>query len=136
MKTLDDFNMKSKKPWEVEGIEWREVRLGEIANIIGGGTPRRGVKEYWKGGTIPWISVKDMTSYFISDSSEYITEKAVRESATKLIPAGSVILATRVGVGKVAINLVDVAINQDLKGLILKHDIFNKFLLYFFPSLP
>ncbi len=117
------------------GEEWRKVRLGEIADIIGGGTPRRGVKDYWEGGTIPWISVKDMNSYFISDSSEYITEKAVKESATKLIPADNIIIATRVGVGKIAINFVDVAINQDLKGLILKQGILNKFLLYYFLSI-
>ncbi len=90
--------------------------LGELVNFIGGGTPSRDRPDYW-GGEIPWASVKDLQSQSLRTTLESITPKGLANSASNLIPKGTVIIASRVGLGKVAINLKPVAINQDLKAL-------------------
>jgi type I restriction enzyme S subunit len=93
--------------------------LGDLVDIRGGGTPSRTNPNYW-GGKIPWATVKDFSTTTMSDTMERITEQGVAESATNIIPAGNIILPTRMALGKAAINLVDIAINQDLKALLIK----------------
>ena len=91
--------------------------LGSLVEIKGGGTPRRDLPEYW-GGPIPWATVKDFVTTKIDGTQESVTELGVRKSATNIIPAGNIIVPTRMALGKAAINIVDLAINQDLKALI------------------
>jgi len=108
-----------------------KVKLGDVVVIKGGGTPDKSVAEYW-GGTIPWASVKDFKSTEISTTLDSITQLGVANSATNIIPAGSIIVPTRMAVGKVAINLIDLAINQDLKALFPKSNIVTRYLLHVF----
>lgn len=107
----------------------RSVALGEIVEIKGGGTPDKSNEAYW-GGSIPWASVKDFKSSEIADTQDRITEQGVQNSATNIIKAGSIIVPTRMAVGKAAINLVDMAINQDLKALTPKANIDTRYLLH------
>lgn len=93
--------------------------LSSLVDIVGGGTPSKQNPAYWNGD-IPWVSVKDFKSSILSGSAEYITSEGVKNSATTIISAGNLIVPTRMALGKVAINIVDVAINQDLKALIIK----------------
>lgn len=110
------------------------VLLGDVLSITGGGTPSRDVPAYY-GGSIPWITVKDFGErLFLDGAQETITEAGLENSATRLIPAGSVILVTRMNVGAVAINRVPVAINQDLKALLCKTDLDPLYLLFFMLS--
>jgi len=95
---------------------WPTKRLGDLVDFLGGGTPRRDRPEYW-GGDIPWASVKDLQSQSLETTMETITSEGLANSASHLIPEGTVIIASRVGLGKVAINQKPVAINQDLKAL-------------------
>jgi type I restriction enzyme, S subunit len=92
------------------------VALGELVTIKGGGTPDKSIPAYW-GGSIPWASVKDFKSTELSSTEDQITELGVANSATNIIPAGTIIVPTRMAVGKVAINTIDLAINQDLKAI-------------------
>ncbi|MEG4508011.1 restriction endonuclease subunit S [Microcoleus sp. F6_B4] len=108
----------------------RKVRLGDVVNIKGGGTPDKSTPEYW-GGTIPWASVKDFKSTEINTTTDSITQLGVSNSSTNIIPAGTIIIPTRMAVGKAAINSIDLAINQDLKALFPKSDIFTRYLLNF-----
>src|SRR5690606_29108707 len=97
---------------------WRCVQLGDVlSDIIGGGTPSRDVERYWNGD-IPWITVKDMRTRRPEAIQEHITEAGLKECATNIIPADTVITATRVGLGKVVRVPYPAAINQDLKALI------------------
>jgi len=100
-------------------VSWPAQFLGDLVDIKGGGTPSKTVPEYW-GGTIPWASVKDFKGGILERTEDYITELAVSGSSTNVIPAGSIIVPTRMALGKVAINSVDMAINQDLKALQIK----------------
>jgi type I restriction enzyme, S subunit len=94
-------------------MKWPVARLGDEITIKGGGTPSRRRAEFYQGD-VPWATIKDLTGLYLERTEEHITQEALESSAANLIPAGNVILATRVGFGKVAINIIDVAINQDL----------------------
>ncbi|MDZ4727979.1 MAG: restriction endonuclease subunit S, partial [Leptospira sp.] len=102
-----------------------ECKLGELVQITGGGTPSRIISEYWDGD-IPWVTVKDFTSKNIVTAQEKITEIGLKNSASNLIPAHSILMPTRMALGKIAINSIPVAINQDIKALnILDKDRLN-----------
>jgi type I restriction enzyme S subunit len=113
---------------------WPIKPLGELVDFVGGGTPRRDHPDYW-GGEIPWASVKDLQSQSLETTLENITAEGLANSASNLIPKGTVIIASRVGLGKVAINLKPVAINQDLKALTPRSsDLSPRYLLLFLLS--
>lgn len=107
--------------------------LGDLVVIKGGGTPSRDNPSFWRG-PIPWATVKDLTTPVLSKTQESITFAAVKSSATNVIPAGAIITATRMGLGKAAINTIDVAINQDLKALQPKSSLDSRYLLHFLLS--
>jgi type I restriction enzyme S subunit len=114
--------------------QWTTKPLGDLVDFIGGGTPRRNRPEYWSG-SIPWASVKDLSSQSLDTTVESITQQGLEQSASNLIPTGTVIVASRVGLGKVAINQRQVAINQDLKALIIRHNnLLPRYLLFFLLS--
>lgn len=74
------------------------------------------------GGMIPWASVKDFKGTELKETTDHITLLGVEKSATNIIPAGNIIVPTRMALGKVAVNTVEMAINQDLKALIVKNE--------------
>ncbi|MHA3363215.1 restriction endonuclease subunit S [Yersinia enterocolitica] len=100
-------------------MSWPMISLGELVDIKGGGTPDKSNSAYWNG-EIPWASVKDFKKNTIDSTLDSITPLGVKNSATNIIPAGNIIVPTRMALGKVAINTIDVAINQDLKALFIK----------------
>ena len=109
---------------------WVETTLGRVlVSVVGGGTPSRKVPAYF-GGQIPWFTVKDMKALKPNDAEEHITEAAIADSATNLIPANTLIVATRIALGKAIRPTVVCAINQDLKALVLGSGINSDFLLH------
>ena len=96
---------------------WQSRNLGELCEVIGGGTPRKDKPAYYSG-KIPWATVRDMRQEVITETECRITKDAVQSSATNVIPSGNVVIATRVGLGKVCLVGQDTAINQDLRGVI------------------
>jgi type I restriction enzyme S subunit len=96
---------------------WAERDLMEVLDkIVGGGTPSKGVPAYF-AGSIPLMTVKDMKVSRPSSTGFNITEAALQSSSAKVVPADTVIIATRMGLGKVVRPKMDTAINQDLKAL-------------------
>ena len=95
------------------------AKLGEICAFQSGGTPSKNKPEYF-GGEIPWISTTALNGDKINeaDAVTWITPKAIRESAAKIVPANSIMIGTRVGIGKVAINTVEMSTSQDVISLI------------------
>ena len=113
---------------------WEWTKLGDVVTkIIGGGTPSKNKPQYWEGD-IPWLTVKDMRSRRPADAMDHISEKAVQESSTNIIPEDTVIIATRIGLGKVIRVPYMAAINQDLKALILPSEVEKGYLEYWFVS--
>jgi hypothetical protein len=86
---------------------WKSGKFYQfVEKIYGGGTPSRDQPKYWNG-TIPWVTVKDLTSQKIHGAQEYITVEGLKESASNIVPAGTVIIATRMAVGKSGISTCD-----------------------------
>ena len=118
-----------------DGVEYRP--LGDVVEKnYGGGTPSKAKEEYW-GGDIPWASVGDLSNDLmeIFDTRSKITPAGVSGSSTNVVPAGAVIVAIKIAPGKMKIAGVDLAINQDIRGLVL-NDLMNaRFLTYYFRTL-
>ncbi|MFZ5583050.1 MAG: restriction endonuclease subunit S [Pseudomonadota bacterium] len=98
---------------------WRVCAFTETVNVIGGGTPKTSVSEYWDG-SIPWFSVVDApvtTDVFAIDTQKHITEAGIANSSTKLLPAGTTIISARGTVGKLAMAGCEMAMNQSCYGL-------------------
>lgn len=95
------------------------VRLGDVCTFQSGGTPSRSNSAYFDG-TIPWITTVALNGSAIDEDSavEWITDLAISESAAKIVPANSIMVGTRVGVGKVAINKVSMSTSQDIISLL------------------
>jgi type I restriction enzyme, S subunit len=110
--------------------------LGEVCDIVGGGTPAKDNAEFY-GGNIRWATVRDMRADVIADTEFKITPLAVENSSTNVISKGNVVIATRVGLGKVCLLQHDTAINQDLRAIIPKDskEIFVLFLFWWLKSI-
>jgi type I restriction enzyme S subunit len=105
------------------------IKLGDAVTFRGGGTPSKDIPEYWSD-EIPWATVKDFKGLILSQTQDSISSKGLAASSAKLIPAGHVIIPTRMALGKAAINSIDLAINQDLRALIPKVELDTKYLLH------
>ncbi|MEK7476067.1 MAG: restriction endonuclease subunit S [Candidatus Coatesbacteria bacterium] len=138
----DSFRKVIEKGYEViqvckgndrrKTVGWREVSLGSVANFFSGGTPAKGDPRYW-GGSIPWVSAKDMKRFRLDDTEDHVTELGVA-NGTRLTPAGSVMLLVR---GMTLHNDVPICIvkrpmafNQDVKAVCPKPDLRSDFLPY------
>jgi len=99
--------------------EWEVVRLSELSlDFTGGGTPSTFNQNYWNGD-IAWMTSAHIKGREITTGQRCITQEGLKNSATNLVPKDNLLVATRVGIGKVAINKIDVAISQDLTGVIV-----------------
>jgi type I restriction enzyme M protein len=102
-----------------------QVALGDehLFRIEGGGTPKSDVEEYWGGG-IQWATLVDLPATdFISEitaTKRTISDKGLRESSAKMIPANSVVVSTRATIGRIAINRVPIATNQGFKNVVIE----------------
>ena len=122
--------VKNEKGWETDKV------VNVCSKIFGGGTPSKAKPEYFIGN-IPWVTPKDMKSEYIFDSIDHVNLKAIENSSAKLIPSGNLLMVIRSGILKhtlpLAINKVDVTVNQDMKAFIPNAGKTNTiFLKYFF----
>ncbi|MBF0620933.1 MAG: restriction endonuclease subunit S [Magnetococcales bacterium] len=119
VQTIDSGDVSIKLP---EG--WVVSSIGDVILFdIGGGTPSKRNPEYWDGD-IPWASVKDVgKAKHLDQTIDKITDLGLDKSSSNLVPAGNLIVCTRMGLGKISINTIDVAINQDLRALFLPTEI-------------
>ncbi|EAH5484877.1 restriction endonuclease subunit S [Campylobacter coli] len=112
---------------------WKKCKLGDIAEVVGGGTPSTKVDEYWNGD-IAWITPKDLTSYnkvFISKGARSITKLGLSQSSAKLMPKGTVLLTSRAPIGYIAIAENEISTNQGFKSLIPKENLTTSKFLYY-----
>jgi type I restriction enzyme, S subunit len=111
-----------ERPFEIPKT-WKWARLHALGKLKGGGTPSKAREDYWKG-SIPWVSPKDMKIDYISEAQMSISEAAIAGSAANLIEAGGILFVVRGMIlahsFPVAISRAPLAINQDMKALVLK----------------
>lgn len=111
-------------------VDWETTKFEKaVSKFISGGTPDTTNPDYWDGN-IPWITGADFEDYKVGTIRRNITEEGVKNSATNIVPKGSLLIVTRTGVGKIAIAPFDIAISQDITGVILNTDKADPCFLY------
>lgn len=109
---------------------WTMAPLGDLlTEVLGGGTPDKSKLDNFRGD-IPFMTVKDMHSRFIDDTQDHISKEALASSASRVIPADTLVIASRMSLGKIARPTRTVAINQDLKALFLQQGVSKPYIEY------
>ena len=112
--------------------EWKDYWLSDLCNLIGGGTPKTLVSEYWDGD-IPWLSVNDFNNgrKYCFDAEKKITERGLNESSTKILKKGQIIISARGTVGVISMLGKDMAFNQSCYGISAKEELSTNNFLYY-----
>ena len=109
--------------------EWENTVLGDIADIVGGGTPSTNNEEYWSGDVV-WLTPSEINQKFIGESKRTISELGVQKSSAKKLPIGTILFTSRATIGEVAIAIAEVTTNQGFQSFISNEKTFNEFLYY------
>lgn len=107
--------------------KWKWVQLKSVGQIVGGGTPKTSVADYW-GDEISWITPADLgknSSKWIHSGAKSITRKGLDESSAKLMPKGSVVYSSRAPIGHIAIADQELCTNQGCKSFVPNTDLIN-----------
>ena len=113
--------------------EWPMVKLGEVAEVVSGGTPKTSIAEYWDGD-VPWVTPKDLSNrsnLWISSGSRSITELGLAKSGAILLPRKTVLWSSRAPIGLVAIASNPIATNQGFKSFIPGQNLDSNYLAHF-----
>jgi len=114
--------------------EWEVKRLDELGAWKGRMTPSMQNPSYWHDGNVPWISSGDVKSVLLKETGFSVTASAVKQGTTTLLPANSIVVVTRSGILRkylpVAMNVIPMAINQDIKALIPNEKFCSTYLLH------
>ncbi|MBH8605829.1 restriction endonuclease subunit S [Thermoactinomyces sp. CICC 10522] len=113
---------------------WEVKQIGDVCTVVGGGTPKTKVAEYWEGGDILWATPSDMTSKdspVIYDTSRKITREGLSNSAAKLVPSGSVIMTSRATIGYSAITMKELCTNQGFINVVCDENISSYYMLFY-----
>ena len=113
--------------------EWREYRLDEIGQVVGGGTPSSKVNAYWNGD-VGWVTPADLSGYqfkHIGNGSRDITELGLKKSSAKLHPKNTVLMTSRAPIGYLAIADKPVATNQGFQSIRCNEDIADFNFIYY-----
>ncbi len=112
--------------------EWEARQLGEIAHVVGGGTPKSSVPEYWDGN-IKWCTPTDITGTpgkYLNRTTRTISQEGLKASAATLLPEGALLLCTRATIGELKIAATPISTNQGFKALVCGSGVSNEFLYY------
>jgi len=112
--------------------KWRSLRILNFCNTYSGGTPSRTRKEFYENGTIPWIKSGELNSRKVTQTEEYITEKALANSTAKLVNPETILLALYgATAGVVAMSKIRASINQAILAIVPNDNCDNNFLFYY-----
>lgn len=110
--------------------EWKKVKLGDVAYIIGGGTPDTDVDNYWDG-SIPWFTPTEIgEEKYVVVSKRCITMDGVNNSSAKILPVGAILFTSRASIGLKAISLREATTNQGFQSLIVNKDNDTEYIYY------
>ncbi len=112
--------------------DWQEVKLKDIGEILGGGTPSTKNKEYWNGNIL-WLTPTEVTALktkYLYDTERKITELGLKNSSAKMIKPNSLIICTRATIGDCCINKKEISTNQGFKSIIPNYNYDIVFLYY------
>ena len=110
--------------------EWKNVKIADIATIVGGGTPDTTISEYWDGD-IQWFTPSEIgKSKYIAKSDRTITKEGLNNSSAKILPKGTILLSTRATIGECSIADKECCTNQGFQSIIVKNNTTNEFQYY------
>lgn len=112
---------------------WKTCTIGDLGTVVGGATPSTKRTEYYDGGTIAWITPKDLAGFsgrFVSRGERNITEQGLNSCSAQLMPAHTVLFSSRAPIGYVAIAKQDMCTNQGFKSVVPNEDTDYMFLYY------
>ncbi len=119
-------------------MSWTTLELGEICDIVNGSTPLRTNADFWTDGNINWFTIEDIRKFGreINETTQFVTEKALKDTSLKIVPVNTVLLCCTASVGEYAITKIPLAMNQQFNGLILKTDkVLPEFLFHYCSTL-
>ena len=110
--------------------------LGEICDIVSGGTPSRSRMEFWNNGDIPWIKIGNLNGKYVEKADEYITKVGLENSAAKVLPKGTILYTIFATLGETAILSIDACTNQAIAGICIKDNlqVSTDYMYYFLKS--
>ena len=111
---------------------WNKVRIGDIANVVGGGTPSTKDDQNFDG-KIPWLTPKDLSknhNRYIESGERYLSQQGLAKSSARLLPTGAVLLTTRAPIGYTAIAKNPIATNQGFRNLVARDGTLPEYLYY------
>ncbi|ERJ79186.1 restriction endonuclease subunit S [Streptococcus sobrinus] len=109
---------------------WEQRKLGEVADIIGGGTPSTSNSEYWDG-EIDWYSPVEIgDKIFVDGSQKKITSLGLKKSSAKVLPVGSVLFTSRAGIGNTAILAKEGTTNQGFQSIVPHENKLNSYFIF------
>ena len=109
---------------------WEQRKLGDIADIVGGGTPSTAVSEYWDGD-IDWYAPAEIVDQiFVNSSQKKITTEGLNNSSAKMLPVGTVLFTSRAGIGKTAILTKEGCTNQGFQSIIPHKDELDSYFIF------
>ena len=113
-----------------------KYRLGELCNVVSGGTPSRAIAGFWDGGTIPWIKIGNIKGKYVGEADEYITQAGLEGSSTKMLSAGTILFTIFATLGEVGILTIKACTNQAIAGITIKNqsEVSTDYLYYFLKS--
>ena len=117
----------------LKGFEWKwkDVRLGDVALVIGGGTPNTNIPDYWDGD-IPWFTPSEIgENKYVNISKRTITEKGLNDSSAKILPKGTILFTSRATIGAKAILTTEATTNQGFQSLVVTNGNNNEFIYYY-----
>ncbi len=112
--------------------EWEVRRLGDVAEIVSGSTPRTNEPSYWNGG-IKWCTPTDITrcaGKYLAETERTISREGLNNSGAVLLPVGALLLCSRATIGELKISDTPICTNQGFKSLVCKPEVSNEFLYY------
>ncbi len=110
-------------------------KLGELCDVVSGGTPSRSKQEYWNGD-IPWIKIGNIKSKYVSEADEFITEAGLSGSSAKMLKKGTILYTIFATLGEAGVLTIDACTNQAIAGITIKDEfvIYRDYLFYYLKS--
>ena len=112
-------------------MKWKLIKLGEICDIVTGGTPDTSINEYWDNGDIPWLPSGTCQNCIIKSANTFITKEGLANSSAKIMPINTVVIAlTGATTGKVGILNIEACANQSVTGILPNDALYYKYIFY------
>lgn len=135
IKVLEEMAQLLYTEWFVKPVKnglpkgWETIKIGDRFTTVLGGTPSRAVNTYWENGSIPWINSGEINNFRVTTESEFITDDALKKSATKIMPKRTTLIAiTGATLGQFSLTEIECCANQSVVGIYDKENLYNEFI--------